>query len=393
MNVVYKNMIYKVSVVGGAGHIGLPLSCYISFHGHQVSIIDSNKNVIDNLQNNKLPFEEVNLAKYWESAVKNDIFLTTKLDNIVNSDFIIITLGTSSEIEDINLFNNLMDQIISIASFGAKIILRSTINFETIEKIESNDTFIKNELKIAYCPERIAEGLSLKELPEMPQIIGTSNKEDYQKFSDFFETLNIKSIQTSIQNAVFLKLFTNTYRYAEFSLLNEFYNVAKDNNINFDEVIDIAKTDYPRLKNIPSRGFVGGPCLIKDTKTFIKEYGEGSKVLTSIQNTNSIYFENILDECKKIFVGNEIIQLGLAFKPSSDDIRASLSLDFYNYLIDNGFKVYPVDRYVNQEDLDFQIYDYDAVKLKTDNILISTFHEYFNEIDFNQKRVVTVGNN
>ncbi|MCH1611772.1 MAG: hypothetical protein L7S72_00610, partial [Flavobacteriales bacterium] len=74
-------------------------------------------------------------------------------------------------------------------------------------------------------------------------------------------------------------------------------------------------------------------------------------------------------------------------------IRASLSLDFYNYLIDNGFKVYPVDKYVNQENLDFQIYDYDAVKLKTNNILISTFHKYFNEIDFNQKRVVTVGNN
>lgn len=379
-----------VSVVGGAGHIGLPLSCYIASKGHKVTIVDTNEDVLKNLKNDNLPFSEVNLEEYWKLAKNNNIELSSKTQSIENSDFIVITLGSSSEIEDIKIFDSLINDVLENARPESKIILRSTINIETIETIETNELFIEKDLKLAYCPERIAEGMSLEELPTMPQIIGVKNDEDFEIFHNFFDSINISSKKTTFKNAVFLKLFTNTYRYAEFSLVNEFYNIAKEQLIDFDDIVSLAKDNYPRLKNLPSKGFVGGPCLIKDTKTFIKEYDENNVLLTSIQNVNDKFFENIFNECLEMFENKTLIQLGLSFKPNSDDLRSSLSLRFYFYLIENGFKVYPVDKFVKSEDITF--YEFEEVEDLTNNILIATYHDYFKKLNLSNKKVVTVGN-
>ena len=379
-----------VSVVGGAGHIGLPLSCYIASKGHKVTIVDTNEDVLKNLKNNILPFSEVNLEEFWKLAKNNNIELSSKTQSIENSDFIVITLGSSSEIEDVKNFESLINDVLENARPESKIILRSTINIETIETIETNELFIEKDLKLAYCPERIAEGMSLEELPTMPQIIGVKNDEDFQIFHNFFDSINISSKKTTFKNAVFLKLFTNTYRYAEFSLVNEFYNIAKEQLIDFNDIVSLAKDNYPRLKNLPSKGFVGGPCLIKDTKTFIKEYDENNQLLTSIQNVNDKFFENIFNECLEMFENKTLIQLGISFKPNSDDLRSSLSLRFYYYLIENGFKVYPVDKYVKNEDIKF--YEFEEVEGLTSNILIATYHDYFKKLNLSNKKVVTVGN-
>ena len=379
-----------VSVVGGAGHIGLPLSCYIASKGHKVTIVDTNEDVLKNLKNNILPFSEVNLEEFWKLAKNNNIELSSKTQSIENSDFIVITLGSSSEIEDVKNFESLINDVLENARPESKIILRSTINIETIETIETNELFIEKDLKLAYCPERIAEGMSLEELPTMPQIIGVKNDEDFQIFHNFFDSINISSKKTTFKNAVFLKLFTNTYRYAEFSLVNEFYNIAKEQLIDFNDIVSLAKDNYPRLKNLPSKGFVGGPCLIKDTKTFIKEYDENNQLLTSIQNVNDKFFENIFNECLEMFENKTLIQLGISFKPNSDDLRSSLSLRFYYYLIENGFKVYPVDKFVKSEDIKF--YEFEEVEGLTNNILIATYHDYFKKLNLSNKKVVTVGN-
>lgn len=379
-----------VSVVGGAGHIGLPLSCYIASKGHKVTIVDTNQDVLKNLKNNILPFSEVNLEEFWKLAKNNNIELSSKTQSIENSDFIVITLGSSSEIEDVKNFESLINDVLENARPESKIILRSTINIETIETIETNELFIEKDLKLAYCPERIAEGMSLEELPTMPQIIGVKNDEDFQIFHNFFDSINISSKKTTFKNAVFLKLFTNTYRYAEFSLVNEFYNIAKEQLIDFNDIVSLAKDNYPRLKNLPSKGFVGGPCLIKDTKTFIKEYDENNQLLTSIQNVNDKFFENIFNECLEMFENKTLIQLGISFKPNSDDLRSSLSLRFYYYLIENGFKVYPVDKFVKSEDIKF--YEFEEVEGLTNNILIATYHDYFKKLNLSNKKVVTVGN-
>ena len=382
----------KVAVVGGAGHIGLPLSCFISSKNHDVVIVDNDKFVLEKLNNDILPFFEEGLDDYLKLAKKNNLQLSDNLNVVKGCNLIIVTLGTSSEDKEVKKFNSLIESLIKLADKESMLILRSTVAINEINNIYKNRLLNDKNIKLAYCPERIAEGKGLIEIKEIPQIIGLNANDKSEPFVSFFSSLGIKSHVTSFETAAFLKLFSNAYRYSEFTLVNEFSNIANKNNIDFSEIIKLASLDYPRLSHIPSVGFVGGPCLIKDTKTFKKEYSNESKVITSLQNTNSEFMDLILNYCIKNFKDKKIIQLGLTFKPNSDDIRSSLSLELYRNLNKNGFKVFPVDANLSDTALDFELYNYEEIKDITNNVLISTFHDEFKKFDLSNKKVFTVGN-
>jgi UDP-glucose 6-dehydrogenase len=165
------------------------------------------------------------------------------------------------------------------------------------------------------------------------------------------------------------------------------------NSIDFDEIINLATLDYPRLLNIPSRGFVGGPCLIKDTETFISEYDPGSNFLKSLQISNNNFLLNALKQCKAVFRDKKLIQLGLSFKPNSDDIRSSISLQLNKLLKENGFEVFAVDDNLNSDDVGFNIYKFNEISTLTDNLLVTTYHDEYKNYDFSNKKVLVIGNN
>ena len=381
----------KVAVVGGAGHIGLPFSCFIASMGYEVMIIDNNVDALKKINNNEPPFLEEGLEDYIKNANKNNLTTDTNIKNVNNHKYLIVTLGTSSEQVEIDKFRELISELIEFASPDSFLILRSTVTINEINKINTDKLLNEKNIKLFYCPERIAEGKSLKEIKDLPQIIGSKDPDDASSIVKFFETLNIKTLVTSLENAAFLKLFTNAYRYAEFTLVNEFFNLAEKNNINFEEILKLACIDYPRLSSIPSYGFVGGPCLIKDTKTFIEQYSKDSDVLISLKETNDKFLNLIIEKCLTNFPSKKLIQIGLTFKPNSDDLRSSISLELYKRLKEKGFSIYPVDHHLIDKEIDFELFDYQEVKDETDNILISTYHEFVRDLNLMDKKVLTVG--
>ncbi len=381
----------KIAVVGGAGHIGLPFSCLLQNNGFLVTIIDTNEDSLSKIKNKKPPFLEEGLEQNIKEALESGLNLSSDINDVEEQDFVIVTLGTSSNKEDVDNFNFIVNSIIKKASINTKIILRSTIAINTCKGILSNELFIEKKLKLAYCPERIAEGKSFQEILLIPQIIGTNNGEDYKDFNELFKNLGVEILNTNFENSEFVKLFSNTYRFTEFSLINEFYNIAKENQINFEEIINLATKNYPRLENIPSIGLVGGPCLPKDTETFLNSYSQNNEVIRAFQKSHIKLIENIIDNCINLFTNKIIIQLGITFKPESDDIRDSQSLVINNLLKDKGFKVYVIDPYVEKTQLDFEIFKYKEVEDLTDNILITTNHKVFESYNLKEKKVYKIG--
>ncbi len=381
----------KIAVVGGAGHIGLPFSCLLQNNGFLVTIIDTNEDSLSKIKNKKPPFLEEGLEENMKVALESGLNLSSDINDVEEQDFVIVTLGTSSNKDDVDNFNFIVNSIIKKASINTKIILRSTIAINTCKGILSNELFKEKKLKLAYCPERIAEGKSFQEILLIPQIIGTNNGEDYKDFNELFKNLGVEILNTNFENSEFVKLFSNTYRFTEFSLINEFYNIAKENQINFEEIIYLATKNYPRLENIPSIGLVGGPCLPKDTETFLNSYSQNNEVIRAFQKSHIKLIENIIDNCINLFTNKIIIQLGITFKPESDDIRDSQSLVINNLLKDKGFKVYVIDPYVEKTQLDFEIFKYKEVEDLTDNILITTNHKVFESYNLKEKKVYKIG--
>lgn len=383
-----KNSSSHVSIVGGGGHIGLPLSCYIQNKGYQVLIVDNNIESINSIRKGNAPFFEEGLDKNLKNALEGGLTLTNKVGEIKFSNFVIVTIGTSSSKKSIDLFDSLINQVLKNIMNEANLILRSTITNEDVSKIKNNKYYINKNIKLTYCPERIAEGEAFKELENLPQIVGAENKETYKTINQFFKKLKIDTLYTSIENAVFIKLFSNAYRHANFSIINEFYNVAFENKIDFPEIKNIATKKYPRLNKLPMTGYVGGPCLPKDLETFIKSYGVKNSLLNDLPNVNEKYLDNLVKLCSQVFKSKIIIQLGLTFKNESDDLRGSGALILNKKLRQKGFKVLAVDPFVNNSQVNFNLYDFNKIKNKTKNVIIAVNHREFTKYDLENKQVV-----
>ena len=177
----------SVSIVGGGGHIGLPLSCFIQNKGFNVSIVDNNKQIIDLINNGKTSFYEDKLDDNLNIALRNGLQATNEIETIKNSEFVIITIGTSSSEESISFFKQLVDDVIINISDRSILILRSTVTVEDIDYILGNKIFSKKKLGLAYCPERIAEGKAFEELDKLPQIIGTNDEFIREVVENFFK--------------------------------------------------------------------------------------------------------------------------------------------------------------------------------------------------------------
>ena len=72
-----------------------------------------------------------------------------------------------------------------------------------------------------------------------------------------------KIITTSVAEAELIKLFSNSNRYINFSIANQFFLMCQSMNLNFSRVRRIMQDGYERNLNLPKAGFTAGPCLLK----------------------------------------------------------------------------------------------------------------------------------
>ena len=96
----------KVSVVGGAGHIGLPLSCFLQNKGCQVTVIDNNLKKLNLIKKNVLTFYEKGLEENLKTALGKGLKLSDNIEEIINTEVVIVTIGTSSNQVHIDLLKN-----------------------------------------------------------------------------------------------------------------------------------------------------------------------------------------------------------------------------------------------------------------------------------------------
>lgn len=380
----------EVSIVGGAGHIGLPLSCFIQNKGLNVKIIDNNIQALDLLKSGQATFYENMLNENLSTAIKNGLSFSDDIQYIKDSKFVFITIGTASNDKSTKLFNNLIEEVLNHIAPNSYLLLRSTITKKDIEFVKNNLKFKEKTINLAYCPERIAEGAAFKELKSLPQIVGIENDYVENTIKEFFNFLEIETIFTSFDNSIFIKLFSNAYRNANFSLVNEFHDIALANNINFENIIKIATYKYPRLENLPKTGFVGGPCLPKDLETFIKSYSVNNSLLNELERVNEKFIDNIVEKCLRLFEDKKIIQIGLTFKVNSDDIRGSGAIILNKKLKEKNFKVYAVDPLLDQKNVDFKLFEFKDVENLCDNIVVSVDHKIFNNFNFSNKKILYV---
>lgn len=370
----------KMTIIGGAGHIGLPLGILFANKGVKVTLYDKNKNAVKKISNCQLPFIEENGEKLLKKNKKR-IFATTNKDYISKSDIIIICIGTpvKNNRPDLIYFFKLFKEIRYLLKPNQLIIIRSSIYPGVCKKIYQ---FLgKNFLNISYCPERVVQGKSISELPKLPQIISGTSDEAIKKSKKLFNIICKKTIVTSILEAELIKLFSNSWRYINFSISNEFYMICEKLGINFEKLRKNMMEGYNRNKNIAKAGFAAGPCLYKDTvqlTSFFKKSFTLGKISTKInQKLPYFIYKQLNNKFKNNLKKKTIGILGISFKADIDDIRDSLALELFNLLKKKNLNVIFSDHYVsilkNNENINKLI-------IKSDIIIIGALHTVYKKI-------------
>lgn len=375
----------KVISVVGIGRVGLPFALFLSNNNYKVYGIGRNIQNIQHIKNGNMPFIEKGAGKLLKKYVNKSFMPTTSYEVIKISDFIILTLGTPID-ENMNPvldhIDNSLDKIIPYLKKGQLIILRSTISPNVTmyvkEKIEIKTKLrLGKDLFLSFCPERIAEGNSISEIKEIPQIIGGIDETSTKKSADFFETLGIKCILTDSTSAELAKLFTNMYRYISFAIGNEFMVISENYNRNIHEIINLVNSGYKR-GGLSLPGITAGPCLFKDGFFLINDNPYLDLVTASWKINESIPLFLIKKIKEKIKLKNKKVGiLGLAFKPEIDDIRDSLSFKIRKALILEHSRVFLHDPYVKNYSRQKVYSDFDNVLKNTNIVIIATRHKVY----------------
>jgi UDP-N-acetyl-D-mannosaminuronic acid dehydrogenase len=382
-----------VTVVGGAGHVGIPLVLALAEAGPRVNVNDLNQESLETLKSGRLPFIEHGAQAALAKALAGKrLVFTHSPDKISTGGPVIITIGTPVD-EFLNpvrqVVQECIDAILPALADGQLVVLRSTVFPGTTDWLASYLDAKGRKLKVAFCPERVVQGYGLKELSAMPQIVSGCTPEAERDAAKLFERITPEVVVVSPIEAEFAKLFSNAYRYIEFAATNEFYLVAKSAGVDYSRVLAAMKHNYLRAQSIPRPGFAAGPCLVKDTMQLTafarNQFGLGHAALL----INEGLVLHVVDDLKRRFeLANMAIGLlGMAFKAEIDDIRASLSYKFKKVLSGQARTVLTTDPFVTT---DPELKPLDEVIAKSDLMILCTPHAAYAQADLKGKPVLDV---
>jgi UDP-N-acetyl-D-mannosaminuronic acid dehydrogenase len=382
-----------ITVVGGAGHVGIPLVLAFAEAGMTVNINDLNETTLATLKSGKLPFIEHGAAPLLAKALADSRLIFTSLPSAISrSGPVVITIGTPVD-EFLNpvqkAVQDCIDALLPFLNDNQLLVLRSTVYPGTTAWL---DTYLKRlgrKLRVAFCPERVVQGHGIKELREMPQIVSGTTKEAEDEAAALFSKITPELVLIKPLEAEFAKLFSNAYRYIEFAATNQFYMIAKSAGADYQAIVKAMKHNYPRMKSLPRPGFSAGPCLFKDTMQLVayarNQFGLGH---AAMQVNEGLVLQLVEDLRRAYDISSMTIGLlGMAFKAEIDDTRASLSYKLKRTLLMSAGNVLTTDPFVTT---DPALLPFDEVIERSDILVLCTPHSAYENADLKGKPVVDV---
>jgi len=382
-----------VVVLGGGGHVGLPLSLTLADAGLCVGIYDTSQTTLDRIAGGEMPFLETGADDLLRKVLATGrLELGTDGSIIERTQTLIIVVGTPVDEflgPSMTVFERVVNQVAPHLRHGALVILRSTVYPGTTEYVTHHLAEAGCNVDVAFCPERIAEGHALEELHTLPQIIGADDDRAAERATALFQNLVSKTVRVSTKEAELAKLFTNTWRYMKFAVANQFFMIADQAGLDYTNVLRAIREDYPRAQDLPGPGFAAGPCLFKDAMqlaAFTSDHFPMGQAAMQVNEGLPAYIVAALERRYGGLKDKTIGILGMAFKAESDDTRASLSYKLRKLLSWSGARVLGTDPYVD----DPRLVSLECVLEESDVLVLGAPHKAYRGLEIGGKDVVDV---
>jgi UDP-N-acetyl-D-mannosaminuronic acid dehydrogenase len=384
---------HDVVIVGGCGHVGLPLGLAFADRHLGVVLYDTNAEAVERVNAGDMVFREPGAPDVLVRALDRGLRATADPSVISRSEHVIVVVGTPVDAHldpDPQAVPRAIEELVPHLCHGQLIVLRSTLFPGVTATVEKVLARVGLEVDLACCPERIAEGKAMTELYELPQIVSGVTSRATDRAELLFRCLTTRIVVLEPAEAELAKLFTNAWRYIKFATANQLFMMANDRGLDFEKIRDAIGFEYPRGSDIPQAGFAAGPCLLKDTMQLAAAHdnnfvlGHASMMIN--EGLPSYVVSRLADryDLASMTVGI----LGMAFKGGSDDIRSSLSYKLKRILSFQAAGVLCTDPYVT---VDPNLVSLDEVLSEADLLIVGAPHDAYLDVE-TDKPVIDIWN-
>ena len=341
----------------GTGYVGLVSgTCFADF-GNTVYCVDRDIYKIKKLNSGGSVIFEPGLDEIIKKNFKaKRLLFTTNLKKAVQkSDIIFICVGTpnkkKSDQVDLKYVFSAVKEIIKASKSKKILITKSTVPVGTGDKIEKIlKKFRKKNIEVISNPEFLREGEAIRDFRFPDRIVvGSNNSKYFKVLKKLYQPLinkGAKFFTTSRRSAELIKYASNAFLATKITFINELANLCEKSNINIEDIsLGMGSDSRIGSRFLRAGPAYGGSCFPKDTKGLAftgKNFGVNLSIVKSVIRSNNdrkmLHTQNIKKILRTI-KNKKIAFLGVTFKPNTDDMRDSVSLNMIPYLARRGAKV------------------------------------------------------
>jgi UDP-N-acetyl-D-mannosaminuronic acid dehydrogenase len=340
----------SIAIIGGCGHVGLPLAVAFASKGCDVTIVDVNADAVARVNAGFVDFMERGAQEALRKHIGRNLRATVDPTKVRAVEHIVCVVGTPID----EHLNPQVGKLILVAEqlqphlrSGQLFVLRSTVFPGATEHLARWFDAHVPGLDVAFCPERVAQGFAVKEIETLPQIISGTTPRALERARGLFEIVAPKTIELSTTEAELGKLFCNAWRYISFAVANQFYTLCAKNDVDYARIHRAVTEDYPRMGGLPGAGLAAGPCLFKDTMQLAAYYNNEFSLGQSAMLVNEGFPRVLMEQLRELGLRDKTVGLlGVAFKGDNDDTRESLAFKMKKLLELECARVLCTDEFV-----------------------------------------------
>ena len=355
----------KIGIIG-LGFVGLSLTSVLAAKGYSTIGIDVDIKKCKQIIDGRSPIFEPKLEKTLREGLKKKLTISNNYSLVKDCDFVFVTVGTPQNSDgsiDLSMIKKSVKEIGKTMYRNKKnqiILIKSTVTPGTMKNIvlpileKNSKKKAGKNFGLISNPEFLQETNAIKDT-KFPHavVLGGYNTKYMKKAKMFFSKLhpNTPIIITNHQTAEMVKYANNSFLATKISFINQLSNICQNiPEANIDDVAQTIGLD-PRIGKLflnAGPGY-GGSCLPKDMKAlinFASNVGVKPVLLNAVEEIN----ENQLDQIVKLVkrklknvASKNITIMGTAFKPDTDDVRDSLSIELIRKFLKMKAKIIVYD--------------------------------------------------
>ncbi|GER06373.1 UDP-glucose 6-dehydrogenase [Kordiimonadales bacterium JCM 17843] len=336
----------RVTIVG-TGYVGLVSGACFSEFGHHVTCVDVNDDKIKALKAGDIPIFEPGLDSLVDRNVKAGRldFSTRLADSVGASDAVFIAVGTPSRRgdghADLSYVMKAAEEVASLLYGYTVVVTKSTVPVGTGAKIEEilMEHAPDKEWDVASNPEFLREGAAITDFMHPDRVVvGTTSERAQNVMRELYRPLFLNETPvmfTRRESAELIKYAANAFLATKISFINEMADLCEQLGADVQDVAKGIGLDNRIGKKFLHAGpGYGGSCFPKDTLALLRTAQQVDTPLRIVQatvdandNRKRAMADRIIAALGGSAKGKRVAMLGLTFKPNTDDMRDSPSLD------------------------------------------------------------------